>query len=400
MISRQTTSRARIPISLLLVVLLATFAAVGLSCGAPSLGEDTLNELEATLDSTMANSKAPGALTGIWTPEGTWVVARGEANVEAGVPLKTTDIMRIGSITKTFTATLVLQLVDDGKISLDDKLEKYVPEFPNGERITIRELLTHTSGIPEWAEDDELREEVFSHPGEGWTVEKMIQLVGEQPLLFEPGTDYSYSNVGYFLLGRVIEKVTGSSVESEIAERIAGPLGLENTFLPGGPEFEGDTVHGYEELDGKVVDTTGTETTEVVNYDLAYTAGGMVSTLEDLKVWSKALATGELLSEEMHQEQMPADLKAPPGSPVKSGYGMGVGQQDVWIGHSGAIAGFFVNMGYYPEKDATIVTFFNKFTAIGDIEANTADIEAYGKYLVELSKIIYPETYKDVSIEE
>ena len=397
MISRQATPRARIPISLLLVGLLTAFAAVGLSCGAPSFGEDTQNKLEAALDSTMANSKAPGAITGVWTPEGTWVVTRGEANVEAGIPMKTTDLMRIGSITKTFTATLILQLVDEGKLNLDDKLEKYVPEFPNSDRITIRQMLTHTSGIPEWAEDDELREEVFSHPGDGWTVEKMIQIVGEQPLLFEPGTDYSYSNVGYFLLGAIIEKVTGNTVESEVEERIAGPLGLGNTFLPGEPEFEGDTVHGYEEVDGKVVDTTGTDATEVVNYDLAYTAGGMVSSLEDLKVWARALATGELLSEKMHQEQMPANLKEAPGSPVKSGYGMGVSQQDVWIGHSGAIAGFMVNMGYYPEKDATIVTFFNKFTAIGDIETNTADIKAYGEYFVELSKIIYPETYKGVS---
>ena len=400
MIPKQATSGIRVLISLSLVFLLATFAAVGLSCGAPSFSEDTQDKLEAALESTMANSKAPGAITGIWTPEGTWVVARGEANVEAGVPMKTTDLMRIGSITKTFTATLVLQLVDDGKLSLDDKLDKYVPDFPNSDRITIRQLLTHTSGIPSWDEDDELREEIFSHPGEGWTVEKMVQIVGEQPLLFEPGTDYSYSNVGYFLVGRVIEKVTGNSVESEIEKRIAGPLGLENTFLPGGPEFEGDTVHGYEEEDGKVVDTTGTEATRVVNYDLAYTAGGMVSTLEDLKVWAKALATSELLSEEMHREQLPADLEESPGSPVKSGYGMGVGQQDVWIGHSGAIAGFNANMGYYPDKDATIVTFFNKFTTVGDIETNTADIKAYAEYFAELSKIIYPETYQGVPIGE
>ncbi len=385
-------------ISILLVILLAVLVVPGISCGAPSLSKETQEKLEAAMNSTMTKTKTPGGLTGIWTPDGDWVVAKGEANVETGLPMKTTDIFHIGSITKTFTATLVLQLVDDGKVNLEDKLEKYVPDFPNSDRVTIRQLLTHTSGIPEWAADDELREEVVNEPGKDWTVEKMIEIVGQQPLLFEPGTDHSYSNIGYFLLGAVIEKASGKSVEENIKERIAEPLNLKNTFLPDGPTFKGETVHGYEELDGKIVDTTGTKLAEIINYDLAYTAGGMVSTLDDLKIWAKALGTGELLSEELHKEQMPKDLKAPPGSTVKSGYGMGVGQGDVWLGHAGAIVGFIANMQYYPEKDATIVTFFNKFS-LSDIEINEADEKATGDYFVELSKILYPETFKGVSVD-
>ncbi len=396
---KPATSRMRLLTVILLFIILAALTIPGISCGAPSFSKETQEEFEAAMDGAMTKTKTPGGLTGIWTPDGDWVVAKGEANVETGLPMKTADIFMIGSITKTFTATLVLQLVDDGKVNLEDKLEKYVPDFPNSDRITIRQLLTHTSGIPEWAADDEIREEVVNEPGKGWTVEKMIEIVGQQPLLFEPGTDYSYANVGYFLLGAVIEKASGKSVEENIKERIAEPLGLENTFLPDGPTFKGDTVHGYDELDGKVVDATGTKLAEVVNYDLAFTAGGMVSTLDDLKIWAKALGTGELLSEELHEEQMPKDLKAPSGSPVKSGYGMGVGQNDVWLGHTGAVVGFIANMGYYPEKDATIVTFFNKHS-LSDIEANEADELATFEYFIELSKTLYPETYEGVSLDQ
>lgn len=378
------------------VILLATSIVIS-ACGTESFSQETQDQLNSTLDATISQAQSPGALTGIWSPDGTWVVSKGYADLESQLPMETSDIFRIGSVTKTFTSTLVLQLVDDGMLSLDDTLDMYMQEFPNSDSITIRQLLTHTSGIPEWAEDDELRQEVLENPDQGWTVDKMIEIVGEQPLLFEPGADYSYSNVGYFLLGKVIENASGKSVDENIQERIAVPLGLQNTFMPDGPTFDGDVIHGYEEIDGEVTDTTGTDAARVVNYDLAYTAGGMVSTLEDLHIWSKALATGELISEELHREQLPQELQEAPGVPVKSGYGMGVSQNDVWIGHSGAVAGYEVNMAYYPEKDTSIVTFFNKFTSL-EPEANAADLASYSDYFFELSKLLYPETYPGVSL--
>lgn len=254
---------------------LLVLSITGAACGLPSFSRETQEQLDAALDDTMSQAKAPGALTGIWAPEGDWVVAKGKADVESGSAMKTIDVIRIGSITKTFTATLVLQLVDDGKVGLEDKIAEYVPDFPNGDRITIRQLLCHTSGIQEWAEDDELRRDVLENP-ESWDVDKMIDTIGQKPLLFEPGADFSYSNVDYFLLGKVIEKVSGKTVRENIQERIAEPLGLKNTFLPEGPTYEGDVVHGYEESDGEIADTTGSKTAEIVNYDLAYTAGGMV----------------------------------------------------------------------------------------------------------------------------
>lgn len=393
------TLKFRFLASLMLVIFFSVFILMGGSCGAPSFGKETQGKLETALEDTMSESKAPGNITGIWTPDGTWVVAKGKADVETDLPMKTTDLMRIGSVTKTFTATLVLLLADDGKLSLDNKLAEYVPDFPNADRITIRQLLNHSSGIPGWDEIEGFFVEVVRNPEKGWTVEKMVQASAEQPLLFEPGTGYSYSNTGYFLLGAIIEKVSGNTVATELGERIAQPLGMDNTFLPDGPTFEGDTVHGYEVKDGRLVDTTGTEAAKIINYDLAYTAGGIVSTLEDMKVWAKALATGELLSDEMHQEQMPKNVKDSPEAPFESGYGFGVGQAYTWIGHTGGVAGFETNVYYYPEKDATIVTYFNKLS-VASPEAILPDLEAYTNYFVELSKIIYPETFEGVSAGE
>ena len=387
------SNRRRPPLAFLLVVLLALTVISVTSCGTPSFSKDTQDNLETALDETMSESRAPGSLNGIYTPEGTWTVAKGKADLETGLPIKTTDLFRIGSITKTFTATVVLLLCEEGKMSLDDKLSKYEPDFPNSERITIRQLCNMTSGIHTWDEDETMRESVLQDPGKGWTTYELVQWAAQQPLLSEPGTEFHYSNINYFLLGMIIEKVSGNSVEREIKEKITDKLNLENTFLPSEPDFKGETIHGYQEFDGKLEDVTGTPLAKAMNFETAWTAGGMVSTLDDLKVWAKALVTGELLGLEMHEEQMPKDLKEVGGVPTA--YGLGVNQVGVWIGHTGAVAGYLANMAYSPEKDAIMVYFFNKFS-VRDVEQNEKDLEVLGGYAVKLSKILYPETFRGV----
>jgi D-alanyl-D-alanine carboxypeptidase len=383
--------------SLTLAVILCLSLIVVTSCGtsAPTLSQDTRDELESALDEALSVSGAPGAMAGIWTPEGDWVVTRGEANMETGEPLKTSDLFRIGSITKTFVATVVLTLADDGLLSLDDKLSEYYPDFPRADEVTVRMLLNHTSGIFSWDEEEAVFERIYQDPDAGWSIEGMIELAAEHPFYFEPGTGQHYSNINYFLLGMIIEEVTGQTLRGAIEERIAEPLGLEDTFLPDSLSYKGETVHGYEESDGETVDVTGGRVEEVISYDLAWAAGGMVTTLDDLKVWAKALATGELLSEAMYEEQMTMVDTSPQGSPIKSGYGLGVSLSDVWVGHSGAVIGHMCNMGYYPEKDATVITYFNKMST-SSLEANEADLEAYTRCFMDMSRILYPETYPGV----
>jgi len=392
--ARLRKGNGRIYIIVFIAVILSLPLILVTSCGTstPALSQKTRDGLEAAVDEALSASDAPGAIVGVWTPQGDWVVAKGEANIETGEPMRTTDIFRIGSITKTFVATVVLTMVDDGLLSLDDRLSEYYPDFPRADEITVRMLLNHTSGIFSWDEDENIFAELYEDPGAGWSIEGMIQLSAEHPFYFEPGTGQHYSNINYFLLGMIIEEVGGRTLEQEIDERIAVPLGLDNTFLPDSPDYEGQTIHGYEEGDGELVDVTGSEIEEVISYDLAWAAGGMVTTLDDLKVWAKALATGELLSEAMHEEQMDMVDTTPEGSPVESAYGLGVGLSDVWVGHSGAVVGSMCNMGYYPEQDATIITYFNKLST-SSLEANEADLKDYVTCFMTLSRTLYPETY-------
>jgi D-alanyl-D-alanine carboxypeptidase len=374
-----------------IIITIITLSFTGCSCDTKSLNKDTQEELNAVMEEVLAESGSPGCIVGVYTPDGNWVRAKGKADTEAGVPMKTTDLMRIGSITKSFTSTVVLQLADEGELKLDDKLSKYVPDFPNSDRITVYQLLSHTSGLMTWDEIESVRMGIKDNPGE-WTIEKLIKVVGEQPLLSAPGSQYHYSNINYFLLGMIIEGVTNSKLEQQIKQRIIDPLGMKKTSLPDGPTVDGETVHGYYRDMGKLVDSSGTKYAEAINYSLAWSAGGMISTVEDLKVWAKALASGQLLIEAMHKVQMGTSSEMVGNPPVKLTNGMGMVQIDQWVGSNGAVAGYQCNMFYYPEKEATIITFFNKLNPY-DLEENTAELTAYMANFKELSKILYPETF-------
>ena len=342
------------------------------------------------MNNTQAEIQAPGWIAGVKTPSSTYELSGGKSNLDAGSDMVTTDLIRVGSITKTFTATLVLILCDESTLSLNEKLEDYYPDFPNADKVTIRQLLMHRSGIVSWDEDDEIRMQIFNGTGD-WTIDKLIDWAAQQDFHFEPGTAFHYSNVGYFLLGKIIEQASGSTVADLIEEKICLSLSLNNTFMAEIPHPGGETVHGYDGSSGSVVDMTGTPQADAINFELAWTAGGILSTLEDLTTWCKALSNGVLLSDSLHQQQLP--VLAPPSQqvPYWSGYGMGISQTDVWLGHTGAVCGYVCNMSYYPEKDVAIITFFNKFSAF-DIDANTADITAVGGNFMKLAKYFCPET--------
>ena len=334
--------------------------------------------------------EAPGWLVSIKTPEAIYEYAEGKADLGADIDMSTTNLIRIGSITKTFTATLTLILCDEGVLRLNNRLDEYYPEFPGADKIEIRHLLTHTSGIPSWDEDEDIRMQIYNGSS-AWNIDKLIEWASEQPLHSEPGEEMHYSNIGYFLLGKILEQSSGLSVGELIQEKICIPLGLTQTMMPLTPYPSADVIHGYDESSGEVLDMTGTPQAEAINFELAWTAGGMLSTLDELSTWSRALVNGTLLSDSLHQQQMPI-LNPPTQSvPYWTGYGMGISQADAWIGHTGAICGFICYMQYYPEKDVSIVTFFNKFSAF-DIDANTEDMANAGANFMRLAKYMCPET--------
>lgn len=344
------------------------------------------DRLEAALDRAMAASGAPGAIAGVWKGGFAWTRAKGLADVGAGIPMKTSYVWRIGSVTKTFTATAVLRLCDKGMLSLDTPLSRFRPDFPKADKITVRHLLQHSSGIFSWDEDEATRTAILEHPDRKWTTEKMIRLAAGKPFYFEPGSAYHYSNVGYFLLAPIIEKVTGKGVAQVIREEIAAPLDLKHTYMPDGPRYRDQVIRGYMGEGDKLKDTTGEGFADVINYDLAGTPGGMVSTLADLAVWVKALAAGRLLSAEMHREQ----FRTIPNPGAKgAGYGLGVATYHGWVGHSGGVAGSMCNVYTNPKEDTVIIHYFNKLDPVHE-EQNAEDLKALGGLLMEMMQITCP----------
>lgn len=381
----KSRSRTRILFYFLLALVLGLMVTPvsGNAWGASAKDAELTKRLEAITAQAMTDSRAPGCITGVWKGSFVWKRAQGLAEVKNKIPMQIDYIWRIGSVTKTFVATAVLRLCDKGILGLDDRLAKFVPDFPHAEQITIRQLLQHTSGIFSWDEDDDTRNAILAHPDQGWTLEKTIRLAATRPLYFRPGTGYHYSNVGYFLLVPIVEKGTGKSVAQVLREEICQPLGLRNTYLPEGPKYKDEVIHGYMTSKGTLQDTTGWKFADVINYNLAHTAGGLVSNLSDLKVWAEALASGRLLSRRLHEEQIKPVLSGGKGA----GYGLGVVIYDGWIGHSGGVAGSMCNAYIHPQKHLIIIQYFNKLNPI-DLKENSADLEMLGSSLKQIMAVL------------
>lgn len=372
------------------VILILLIAIAFMGCSSKENNDTIKEDLISFMEVTQAKMQSPGWLTAIKTPTLNYELAGGEANVLNHSEIQTTDIIRIGSITKIFTATLALILCDEGSLNLSDKLSNYYPEFPNSNEITIEHLLKHTSGIVTWDENDSIRQEIFNGTG-NWTIDKLINWAAQQTLISEPGTEFHYSNIGYFLIGKIIEHKSNSTIEVLIDEKICTRLNLNNTFMADTYDVVGERIHGYDGSTGTIEDMTGTVQAKAINFELAWTAGGMLSTIQDLTVWVRAVSNGILLSDSLHIKQMPVLNPPTEHSPYWSGYGMGISQTDVWLGHTGAVSGYVCNMSYYPEKDVSIITFFNKFSAF-DVDENTKDITAVAENFLKTARYLCPET--------
>jgi D-alanyl-D-alanine carboxypeptidase len=338
-----------------------------------------VQSLDVVLTKGMEVLKVPGAVAGVWVPgEGTWTAARGLADRDAGREMRAGDLFRIGSITKTFTATVVLQLAEEGLISLDDTLEAYFPDMPHAGEITVRQLLNHTSGI--WddygeefmaiAENDMLKE---------WGPQELLDVTLSFDPDLQPGERFHYANANYILAGMLIEQVTRNDLAVELQERIFEPLGLAHTSFAEGPQMSGDYSHGYtqEEPEADPVDITGT-----MDPSMVWAAGAIVSNLEDLEIWAPVLAKGELLSPRMQEERLTWVDAAPPESPgVEFRYGLGISDDGGYIGHNGMFAGYNSSMYYLPSRDATLVVLINNGT-----NPAYADL-----ILIELAKVVFPD---------
>ncbi|QEL88169.1 serine hydrolase domain-containing protein [Bacillus mycoides] len=289
----------------------------------------------------------PGVLAK--TSEGgkTWSYAAGVANLSSKKPMKTDFRFRIGSVTKTFTATVVLQLAEENSLNLDDSIEKWLPGVIQGngyddKQITIRQLLNHTSGIAEYTRSKGFN---LMDTKKSYRAEELVKMGISMPPDFAPGKSWSYSNTGYVLLGILIETVTGNSYAEEIENRIIEPLELSNTFLPGNSSVIPGTKHarGYIQLDG------ASEPKDVTYYNpsMGSSAGDMISTADDLNKFFSYLLGGKLLKEQQLKQML---TTVPTGEAALGRYGLGIYETklpngvSIW-GHGGSIPGFVTFAG-------------------------------------------------------
>src|SRR4028119_441277 len=287
--------------SLLVLLLLACLS----GCGngeqeAPRFSDDVVERLDEAVADQMEYNDLPGVVVGVWVPgEGEYVVARGKANLETGEKREVGDPFRVGSITKTFVGTAVLQLVEEGELSKSDKLAEWYPDFPNAEKITVDDLLRMRSGIVVGSDMDASWEAYEKDRLAGVSTDDAIERAAKSSArlgYYPPDRRTEYTNVNYVLLGEIVEKVSGEDLGAHLDRTTLGPLGLKNTTYPKTSDLPGD-LHGYHRDIDRVepVDTT------VVNPDPAAGAGAMVSDVPDLKVWAKAVCTGRLLEPETHE---------------------------------------------------------------------------------------------------
>ncbi|WP_433249847.1 serine hydrolase domain-containing protein [Streptosporangium sp. CA-135522] len=231
---------------------------------------------------------------------GSWQGVSGVRDLRSKRPVPANARFRAGSVTKAFTAAVVLQLVAEGKLDLDQTVQHYLPGLlPDGYRpVTVGQLLNHTSGLPPADRSKGLPAEetadgftwIYKRRFEHWTPERIVALAVQDDMEFEPGTAQHYLDINYTVAGMLIEKVTGSSYERQVRDRILRPLGLRDTSLPtDDPSIHGPHTHGYQVLDGKTIDVT------VWGHSMEWAAGNLVSTTADLDRFTRALFRGDVV---------------------------------------------------------------------------------------------------------
>lgn len=330
----------------------ATAASAGTSTGA-AFDAATVEQLDELVRQFQDVNQTPGALIGVWSPHGTYVSATGVSDLTTDAPLEPDMQFKIASQTKSFTGNLVLQLVGEGKVSLDDHISKWIDGVPNGDEITIRQLLNHTSGLADAFTDPIVQ----ARAPDGCTVEELLTVEATFPPVAEPGEKWSYSNYGFNLLGRMVELVEGQDLSTVLEQRITEPLGLTRTLLATDSGLTAPYTHGYGsgELGPTQAPTAADDSTDVP-LSCLWAHGGMVSTLEDMHVWMRSMST--LVAPEVWKEATT--------DPVPFVFGGNYNGPGQWLNALGfdVTGGFYVAEGsfagyesatmYSPTLDTTI----------------------------------------------
>jgi CubicO group peptidase (beta-lactamase class C family) len=270
--------------------------------------------------------------------------AMGMADMEWNIPNAINTRFQIGSITKQFTAACILQLAEQGKLSLDDKLSLHFPRFPKADSVTIHMLLNHTSGIKSYTSISEFWK-MAAFPVEK---DSMVAMVSRYPYDFSPGTSWNYNNSGYYLLGYIIEKVSGKKYSEYLQQNVLQKAGLNNTLVNRWDTVLQNRARGYDKT------PMGWQNTNYISMEGPYAAGAMISTVGDLSQWNNALFSHKIVSTASLQKMTTPYMN-------RYGYGLAIDsfQNHLRIGHGGGIPGFLSYLVHFPDDDITVVALSN-----------------------------------------
>lgn len=373
-----------------LAALLAAFALVAPAQAAPLSPAD-----QAFVDATVADALRlnPGGLMGmsisIRGPAGDYARAYGYANNTSRTALTLADHFRIGSTTKTFTATSVLRLIEAGRLSFSDTVDRFIARIPNGSTMTVRHLLSMQDGLFDYQQDSGLRVTYGLTP---WTAIEPEQLIAvlqnsaNRPL-FAPGTRTQYSESAFVLLGKIIEVVTGRDVEQYITDDVITPLGLTRTIFPSAanssPIYSLPTPYATGYAASAIIPGT-TQDVTANNPNFTWTSGAIISTVGDMETYARALGTGALISSTTQADRVsfcpiPYSGEGPSGA----GYGLGMMSFGRWIGHGGSIAGNNSAVFYEPTNGAT-------FAGLENYVGGTVPVKVWQQVLPRIAEHLYP----------
>lgn len=354
--------------ALVAAVAVSTATALLAGCGSNAETQQptpppTLTARDAAVQSdldTIVDSGVAGMIATLTADGHTTTLTSGVSNLDTAQPFPPNVQVRIGSITKSFTAAILMQLVGEGKLNLDDPIDTYLPGMVSGDgvdgrNITVRQILQHRSGLPEFAGDPRTDELIAAAQHRTVSPDEALSVALEKPAQFPPGTEYKYTNTNYLIAGIVIERITGNSYSDELNQRIFTPLNLEDTYLPmsGELDIRGPHPTGYEkDNDGVVTDVSQIEPS------VPWAAGAIVSTGTDLNTFFLRLLDGTVV-EPAELAQMQQFLPTGDGQP---GYGIGIDATDLscgarLIGHTGSIPGYHTISGATHEGRAATITF-------------------------------------------
>jgi len=351
--------------------------------------------LQTMVDTTARELLIPGALVVLRTPQGEFTVSYGTTLLGATSPPAADTHFRIASNTKTMTAAVIVLLAQEGKLSLNDPVSKYVPGVPNGDNITITELLNMRSGLYDYTSDPIISKTIDTDPAKVWTPAEVLAIAFAHPPNFSPGKQYEYNNTNYALLGLVAEKVDGKPLAQIMHDRWFGPLNMQNTELPSSTvnTIPKPYSHGYLYGSSSVAlvgeppyspeiqaaaraGTLLPKDYTNVNHSFASAAGGVISTANDLAIWIKALVGGKVLNADYQRRWFDSLQPEDPSKPNGQKYGYGIvqlswGPNTIYF-HGGETPGYNSKISYDLPNDVTLIVWTNLTVSLdGQQTANT-----------------------------